>query len=727
MPDIIAQATHLIEQATSSIEPPASSDGFIDPDKTILSESTKWYVSKERAAKLCAYSNADAIHNKARRENWQAQERQVQGGLKKFYAVESLPTTAQIIFHKELNSKLAPQDDGAGTNRYQRASEKMRARAKRRMEVLKCWRDYLKTTARKNRTKATKDFVALWNVTHPDHKISRAQLYRYDAAEKYDGISGLIDDYPRKANNTAPWSEEARAYLESLFLDESQRGIKSCYQNMKFVARQPSNNWTIPHYSTCRRHLLKLSRDVVTYLRQGSKAFHDKAFPSIQRDPNSIEVGQVYVADDRLADVSFGKGQQGDRIWTTVWMDMRSRKVMSVVFTYKGNNTQAVLDGFYQAAQEHIPVEVYFDNGGNYREAGYVTKEQETDLPKHLQAPFNQLFGADKIHWAHPGNARAKVVERAFLEMARIHDKNSPGYTGMNVLKRPEGWYLERANGNFLSAEQICKNLRTYFFEIWNNWGPEGKQSPNEIWAEHFSTHNYKRAEAEYLRNLLLRTYPKPIKLRARGVQFGKMCNGECADRGKKCKCLPRFYWDDSIQLLTGGIKEVLVKYSDFEPQHIWIYKKDGTPIGEVPEYFANKTPSLRAGKQVGEYQEKKKHRIKEIKAYNAQLEDIHQMNLEDPEALMQRADIKPAPEPAIDFTTGEVIEKVEAFKPASGEPCPEHGRRAVELPPTTQELRKRCKKIKKSIEHVDDLLSKLPMPNNQSPDAVWRELEGII
>ena len=721
MPDIIAQASLIIERPApvGEIACPAAAvaepaDGFIDKDKTILSASEKWFISKEHAAKLCGYANVDAIHNKARRENWQAQECQVQGGLKKFYAVESLPTAAQISFHKELNSRLAPQDDGAGTNAYQRASEKMRRRAERRFEVLKCWRDYLKTTARKNRTKATKDFVALWNVTHPDAKICRANLYRYDAAEKQDGMSGLTDDYPRQPNNVAAWSDEARAYLESLYLDQSRRDIFSCYQNMKFMARQPHNNWKIPHPSTCRRHLLKLSRDIVTYLREGSKAFHDRGFPSIQRDPNSIEVGQVYVADDRMADVSFGAGNQGDRIWCTAWMDMRSRKVLSLVFTYKGNSTQAVLDGFYQAAQLHICDELYFDNGGNYREAGYVAKDQEL-MPKHLQAPFNQLFGADKIHWALPGNARSKVVERAFLEMARINDKNHIGYTGMNVLKRPEGWYLQRAEGNFLSAQEIVRNIKNYFFEIHNNFSPEGRPSPNQIWAEHFSKHNYKRAEAEYLRNLLLRTHPKLIKLRENGIEFGRMCNGACADAGKRCHCRPRFYWDDAIQLLTGGIKEVWVKFSEFEPEHIWIYRKDGTPIGEVPEYSFNSVPALRAGKIVGEYQSKKNRRIKEIEAKKQQLQDIHNLNLNDPEKLMQRDDIAPEPQPAINFETGEVIEKVEEFKTP-----------IVELPMPIESLRKRSKKIQKRIDNVDDVLSNIPSPMTNNPSDTWDRFDNL-
>ena len=718
MPDIIAQATEIIAPKSTSTDPqvaaaPAGS-GFIDPEKTILSDGGKWFISRERAAKYIGYSDPDNVHVKARRQNWKWQELQVRGGLKKFYAVESLPAAAQINFYKDLGVHLAPQEDESPTNRYQRASEVMRRRAQRRLDSLKAWRAYRRGTPRKNKSKADKDFVSFWNTTHPEERISRATLHRFDDAEKQDGISGLVDDYPRKSNNQALFSEEARAYLESLFLDESRRDIRSCYQNMRFMAKL--NGWTIPSYTTCRRHLLKLSRDVVTYLREGSKAFHDKAYPSVQRDPSSIEIGQVYVADDRLADISFGQGKAGDRVWVTVWMDMRSRKVMSVIFTSKGNNTQAVLDGFYQATQEHIANEVYFDNGGNYREAGYVTKDQEATMPPHLQAPFKQLLGADKIHWALPGNARAKVVERAFLEMARINDKNSPGYTGMNVLKRPEGWYLERAEGNFLSAEEIVKNIRYYFFEIWNNWGPDGRKSPNEIWVEYFSKHARRRVDPEYLRNLLLRTHPKPIKLRANGIQFGKMCNG--AHSETRCHCKPRFYWDESLQLLTGGTREVWVKFSDFEPEHIWIYRKDGTPIGEVPIYAYNKVPALRAGKQIGEYQGGKKRRVNEIKALSDRIKDIHQLNLENPEALMQRADVKASPEPAINIETGEVIEMVEAFVPAHPAPDPIAN---IEV------IRKRSHKIKETFDHVEDILSTLPDQIATDPGNAWDHLDGII
>lgn len=598
----------------------------------------------------------------------------------------------------ETNEKTAV----TGNALYQNASAAMRRRADRRLQIIQDWQAFRKKTGYGNIVAQDNDFIAAWNLQNPQETISRQSIHRWAKSYKENGLDGLIEKYDRKPHRQSSFDAAAQSYLEALYLDQARRDMHSCYQNLLVVAKK--EGWQVPSFSTCRRHLQKLSRDVVTYLREGSKAFHDKAFPAIQRDPDSLQVGECYVADDRMADVSYGEGRAGDRIWVTVWMDIRSRKVMSVVCSLDGNNAQAVLDGFYHAAMQHIPNEIYLDNGGNYREAAYISKEQAEQLPPALQAPLAKLLGENKIHWAFPGNARAKIVEHeAFAHMARLHDKNLPGYTGMNVLSRPEGWYISRERGEFFSRETVVSYIKQYFFEKHNNWGPNGKKSPNEIWAEYFSKNAYRRANPEYLRHLLLRTWPKPIQLRTNGIQFGK------DHKGRNC-----FYWDEFLQMLTGNIKEVWIKYNQNEPEHIWIYRLDGTPLCELPLSPFSGIPILRGGERVSKYQATKRRRVKEIQARKKQLDDLHKLNMVDPEKLMQRADIRPEPKTNFDQNTGEVFERVDELLLDMTLPMPSK---------QTQKLAERKKKLLRQAEENMPVLAPAHIDTNRA----WSMLDEVL
>lgn len=648
-----------------------------------------WRVTPEKAAKLFQFDQVNSFYKIAKRERLAFIKRDG----KRWYRVDDLPLLAKKAFYLEL--KACHEKTDVPGSRYQSASASMRARADRRLEILRDWECYRST----NGNNSDDQFVTFARIKYPDMKISRPSLYNWRKSFQAHGIDGLIDNYSREPKRVASFSEEAKAYLADLYLDERRRDVGSCVSNLRAVGKPLG--WEIPSYATCRRYLETLSRDVVLLLREGKKAFEDQGFPAIQRDHESVQPGELYVADDRMIDVSHGQGRKDERVWITVWMDFRTKKVLSVMFPKNGNNFQAVLDGFYEAAMQHIPNDVYLDNGGNYKVAASLNNKDDQALPLDLRAPIAKLLGGQNIHWAISENARTKLVERIFADMARIHDKNLTGYTGPNMLKRPEGWYIEKQNG-FLERQEVIALVRKYFFEIHNNRAPEGKDSPNQLWSQHFSENAFRRADGEYLRHILLRTWPKPLKVRTNGIQFGKQSNGR-----------DRFYWAEEFQVLARNVKEVLVKYHENEPQHIWIYHLDGTPICELPLYRHSQVPVIRAGEQVGEYFSAKRKREKEIKAMKERLDDLHGVNFT-AEELLKRDDLTPEPEENVDKVTGEVLETVETI-PLS-----------VVIPPKPETFRQRFAQRRRNQKAAEDALAEL-IPETQVQTDAWdRLLENL-
>lgn len=649
-----------------------------------------WRVTAERAAELCGFT-APKFWQFVKSQNL---DHVIRHG-SKYFSVDALPLHGKLSFYKSLQHPSADPAATATAKQYQRASKSMRERADQRLACIKEWQAF--RSAHGESKKSDQDFILAWNLKNKT-EISRSSLYRWWQAFRSNGIDGLVERYQRQPKHVAEFTEEAKAYLAALYLDEARRDVHSCYQNLLAVAK--IQDWKVPSYQTCFRYLQSFSKDVILLLREGKKSFEDAGFPAIQRDHESVQVGELYVADDRMVDVSFGDGKKEQRVWCTVWMDFRSKRVMSVTFPRDGNSAAAVLDGFYEACLIHIPNEIYLDNGGNYKIAASNKNKEDQLLPENLRAPIAKLLGENAVHWAISENARTKLVERIFAEMARVHDKSLPGYTGMNMLRRPSGWYLTRQDGGFLNREDVIASVRSYFFEVHNNRLLGNSKSPNQLWHDHFQNRAFRRADPEYLRHLLLRTWPKPIKIRANGIQFGKQSNGR-----------DRFYWDESLQAITGRHQEVWVKYHEGDPEHIWIYALDGTPICEVPLYRFSKVPVLRAGEMVGEYFGKKRRREKEILAAKDRLNDLHGLNF-DPSLLMQRADLAPEPEPAVNQETGEIIEKVEQV-PLD-----------VPLPETIEAVRKRAKKQeKKAVDATERLDEVLPPAPAQDQDDAWQRL----
>lgn len=679
---------HAIENPTAEIA--AAMQNFSTPSPEQIHYQGAWRVSTLRAAVLCGVSI------KAFRSfTAQIGISPISQNGTDYWQVDGLGEEAQLEFYGTLQQPdKNPREATAHAKQYQNASQAMRHRADQRLNCLRTWQELRNKSSDPN---VDRDFIAAWNLKS-DLKISRSSLYRWWSNFKEHGIDGLVEKYSRSPKRTAEFSEEAKAYLASLWLDEARRDAYSCFQNLRAIAKL--RNWKIPSYPTCHRYLQSFSKDVVLLLREGKKSFEDAGFPAIQRDHESITVGDLYVADDRMLDVSFGEGKKDQRVWVTVWMDFRTKKVLSLVFPQKGNNAGAVLDGFYEAAMIHIPEKVYLDNGSNYKAAASLQNKEEEHLPETLRAPIAKLLGEQNVKWALSENARTKLVERIFVDMARVHDKNLPGYTGMNILKRPEAWYLTRENSGFLDRHQVIEYVREYFFNKHNNRVNKSGKTPNQIWADHFKTAAFRRTEPEYLRHLLLRTYPKPIKIRANGIQFGVQSNGRA-----------RFYWDDALQLFTAKHEEVLVKYNENDPERIWIYALDGTPLAEVPLYFASRVHVLEGKTEVRQYYGKKRGREKQIRAMKKRLDDLHGINFS-PETLMQRDDIAPEPELNVDKATGEIIENVE------------HVPLNIEMPESITSRRLRVKENEQTARQVQEKIITDVRPEVEiDSQDVWQRL----
>ena len=523
---------------------------FVDEEKSIAIIRHHQYVDAAKIRTAIGYKNLRCVHIKATRENWQFVKIPGTGNGKKLYLFDSLPVDVQINLQTnnpqsdvQYQSKaLNPQSEIL----YSQTTDKQRRKANVWTDILPAWQQARKVEcALKSKQEIDDDFVAAWNTAN-EFKISRASLHRKFKDYEKQGLDGLVGKYSPEARWQAEWPNEAKWMLEDLYLDENKPEMYDCYAIMCGTAK--AKGWPMPSFATARRYLLTLDKDKVARLRGGYKHYDDRAFPSILRNIATIRVGQLYVCDARLIDVSYGGGREGYRLWLFAWADAKSKKIVGREYRDSGNDAQAVLDSFYMGAADCLPESVYLDNGTDMIIAGY-TRKADMSLPASLKAPLELLLTAENVRYARFKNAKTKIIERIFGLIAEKCDKKFPGYTGINVYKRPEKWSIDRKDKRFLEKSELMDIIDHYIFDVYNNWAPrDKKQSPNEIWEEYFSSHSKRRIDDETLRHILLPVHKNPkssdgmYKINRHGI--GIVINGRLC-----------WYWADWISRLPAKQK----------------------------------------------------------------------------------------------------------------------------------------------------------------------------
>lgn len=617
---------------------------YVSNEKSIIKIENSYYVDNAKVGTLLGLKKGRGIHVKAAREEWKFVKIAFNGGDKKYYAVSSLPVAARLKFKLEIEKHYLSQSFKENDDSfYKKASQKNRTTADMRASVIMKWLEYRDNYESKMRADA--DFEAFWNASNA-FKVSVKSLQRWHKNYTSHGIDGLVPRYQRAAaHHTAHWTLEAQKMMEDLYLDDARRTIFNCYQIV--LKKCQIEGWFMPSYSTVKRYLDGLPRDLVRRLRYGHKSFVDQSFPSILRDRDAIDAGEIYVCDARMADISYGDGRSGQRLHCFVWVDFATTKVMGVTYSDNGNDVNAVLSSFYLACFEHLPAGAYLDNGVDMVAAAKTTKKT-AELPEKLRAPLEHLLGHDNVRFARIHNPQTKIIERKpFGDMARLCDKSFPGYTSASIMDRGEKWVFEQKKGEFLEVDDVKRLISYWFFEKYNNWAPSG-ESPNEKWDKFFKANKKRRVDSEKLRHLLL-----PLA-NHRGQYLYKVGrNGiEYTPAGyKKAK----WYWTDWLQTLPQNSK-VYVKAHPNEPEHIWIYAQDGKALGEIPLLKWQGVHPIRGGKKVHEYYKARGHREKEILAYKEKLATQHKTDLT-VAAKMDRADMHQPPDYDIDPETGEIIE----------------------------------------------------------------------
>lgn len=228
----------------------------------------------------------------------------------------------------------------------------------------------------------------------------------------------------------------------------------------------------IPSLITFRRYaenFRKHNFDRWTLLREGEKAYHDKVEAYIERDISKLEVGDVLIADGHVLNFQVINPFTGKPTRATLvgFLDWKSTALVGYEIMLE-ENTQCIASALRRAILNLgiIPKIVYQDNGMAFR-AKYF---QNCDFEESGFSGVYENLGIKSV-FAKPYNARAKVIERFFLEFQEEFEKLMPSYTGTSIenkpawMKRGEKFHKElhlKTGGKVPTVQEVIKLINCW-------------------------------------------------------------------------------------------------------------------------------------------------------------------------------------------------------------------------------------------------------------------------
>lgn len=308
-------------------------------------------------------------------------------------------------------------------------------------------------------------------------------------------------------------------------------------------------------------------------MRHGEKALNDHYLPSLRRDLDKIEVGDILVADGHTLNFTMLDPLTGrpKRMTLVLVFDFKSSMPVGVEFSAT-ENTAAIASAYRRAIMMlgFVPKMFSTDNGRAFK-SSFFTKKRDDARNILSEQAFSGLFDRLKPHGfiAHhnalPYHGQSKPVERFFGTMAQF-EQRMPTFLGNSIENRVAS---ERRNEKFArhlrerwsgGAHPDIRTVYSMLVEWFAEYATRpmsksafyGGRKPIDVFQESMekvrSLEGFERRliEASELRYLMMAEVTRTIR------------NG-------KVKLFGREYYADELVGYRPGEKSVVLRYDLFD------------------------------------------------------------------------------------------------------------------------------------------------------------------
>lgn len=463
--------------------------------------------------------------------------------------------------------------------------------------VLEEWEHY--RPPGQSRKEATAGFAAYMAVQHPEIKFSERILYRKAQALREAGPAALADRRGKHDRHKKAVPREVFDIFEYFYLDQSRKSIRLCIALAELEIRQHPDKYDqslLPlasHASFAREVERSIPVPVLKYFRLGEKAFRDQCANYIERTYDDLYSNDIWVCDNHTFDVFVNNGEQEKpaRVYITGFLDVRSRKMVGW-YVADAPSSDATLQALRRGIESYgIPKRIYSDNGREFlthdiggrgfRKSAKSDEHEPLTILQHLQIEFRT---------AMVKNARAKIIERAFLDIKEGFSKLFEGYTGGTTAERPERLKITGKKAeNFIIVDEF-RQYTDLFIQGWFNKQSHGGTGMNG-----------KTRDEIYAACLFEQRVATPDELNLMMLRTSRM---QTVNRGVKIKIYDtdiRFYSDELI--MYHDHEKVYVRYNPDDLKEVRVYDEKDRFLCTAEQqktlsYFASKDEVAEAVKE---------------------------------------------------------------------------------------------------------------------------------
>ncbi|HWW60556.1 MAG TPA: Mu transposase C-terminal domain-containing protein, partial [Thermoanaerobaculia bacterium] len=236
------------------------------------------------------------------------------------------------------------------------------------------------------------------------------------------------------------------------------------------------HNLTMPSLAIFRRYEETIPVAVKKLFRDPDSK-HSNLRPYIERDYSGLHAMQIIQSDHHQIDVAVRCGdplcEAGHYPWITVWMDVRSRKVLAVEVYVEYPNSKRILKLLHRVLLENGPCEfVYADNGMDYVKSvgawgikhfdvgrrGAKLVEVVGFTPEILERICGP-FGIQAI-FSNEGNPQSKAIERWFETLKGRLYSDYDSYRGALGERSERAEWLRTHPAELPALQDLALNLQ---------------------------------------------------------------------------------------------------------------------------------------------------------------------------------------------------------------------------------------------------------------------------
>lgn len=428
---------------------------------------------------------------------------------------------------KEMKEAAAPE-----TPNLELYTEEERAEITLWKQILAEWNifrnEYRDQNGNKNMAEADAIHIKVLEERYPDMQFSRRILQRKDQYLREQGEASLIDRRGKHDNHGRVIDDYVFGIFENFYLDQSRKSVRKCMEltELQLKSRNMTDLLPLASETTFAREIERnIPIPALKYYRFGDKAMKDECGLYIKRSYRDLNSNDIWVCDNHTFDVFIhDEGiKKPARIYLTGFLDVRSRKMVGWYVTTTPSS-DATLAALRRGIERYgIPKVIYSDNGREFltHDIGGRGFRKTAKTEEHEPPTILQNLGIE-FRTAMVRNAKAKIIERAFLDVKNDFSKLFEGYTGGTILERPERLKKTgRDAENFIIRDEFVKYVDIFiqgYFNKRNHFGEgmDGK-TRDDVYAECLVE---KRMATTDELNLMMLRNSRTIKVNRNGLKL---------------------------------------------------------------------------------------------------------------------------------------------------------------------------------------------------------------